>query len=76
MAYDSALLDRIDEAIESLISGTRKVSLTMGNKQIVYGQTDLSDLQELRDRVAAEVLENEGTTRPKLFARITTSKGI
>jgi len=80
MAFDKNLLDKIDEAIERLISGKRQVSVTVGGKQITYGQADLAALQELRDRVYSEINVNGGETnqssqKQSKFLRISTNKG-
>jgi len=74
MAYDSALLATIDTAIASLVAGTRQVSFTMGNKTVVFGQADLSELRDLRNEVSTAVLKSEAGSRR--YIRTTTRKGL
>lgn len=73
MAFTQANLVEIEAAILSLARGTRKVSLTMGDKSITYGQTDIAVLESLRAQILGEI--SSETTRPR-FVLTTTSKGL
>jgi hypothetical protein len=74
VAYDATLLAAIDTAIASLVAGTRTVALSMGDKSITYGQTQLKDLELLRNKVAAAIAAG-GTDLPS-FILTRTSKGL
>lgn len=73
MAYDSTLLAAIDQAISDLVAGNTIVQFTMNGYTVIYGQSDLTKLQDLRDRVAQEIV-NTSNPSPN-FVRVSTSKG-
>lgn len=73
MAYDATLLASIDQAIADLVAGNTIVQFTMNGYTVIYGQSDLQRLQDLRDRVSAEI-EKASNPSPN-FVRISTSKG-
>lgn len=73
MAYTATDLANVEAAIRALMSGTRKVSLSMGDKSITYAQTDLKSLRELKQEILDEVQSPE--TRPR-FVLFKTEKGL
>jgi hypothetical protein len=74
MAYTSVDLTNIETAIRALVAGTRKVSLTMGDKSIQYGVVDLPDLRALKAEIQAEIGVSTGS-RKRYFV-IDASKGL
>lgn len=75
MAYIANDLLSVEAAILSLVQGTRKVSLTMGDKSITYDKADLPELRTLRAEINAE-LSATATTRKRYFMFQQTSKGL
>ena len=75
MAYTATDLSNIETAILALAQGTRKVRLTMGDKQIEYGKADLPELRTLRAEIDAE-LSAATTTRKRYFMFQQTGKGL
>ena len=73
MAYTSADLTNVEQAIIALASGTKIVRMTIGDKSFEYGQADISDLKKLRAEIHAELAES--TIRPK-FVLTQTGKGF
>lgn len=73
MAFTSADLTNVQNAIVELATGARTVSLSMGDKSITYGQAQLKDLQALRDLIIAEIGTGDGRAQ---FVLTTTSKGL
>lgn len=71
--YTEANLTAVRAAKLALASGTRKVSLTMGDKSITYGQTDMAALESLEQTILAEIQTT--ITRPRFFLA-STSKGL
>jgi len=73
MAYTAQDLTNVEAAIRALMSGLRKVRLSMGDKSIEYAQADLKALRELKQEILTEVQTLE--TRPRFFLA-STSKGL
>jgi len=73
MAYTSTDLTNVEAAISSLMSGTRNVRFTMGDKSFEYAQTDLKALRELRQDILDEV--QTAAVRPRFFLA-STGKGL
>ncbi len=69
MAYTSTDLTNVETAIRAIISGTRTVSLSMGDKTIQYTAVDLPALRSLRDEIKAEIGATAGTCSPRTYAR-------
>lgn len=69
MAYTATDLANIEAAIRAIMSGTRTVSLSMGDKSITYTETKLSELLILRGVVAAEVGLIAGTFHPRTYGK-------
>jgi hypothetical protein len=74
MAYTSTDLTNIETAIRALVAGTRKVSLTMGDKSIQYSNVDLPALRELKAEIQAEIGVSSGSR--KRFFVISSEKGL
>ena len=75
MAYTQTDCDNIKAAILALAQGTRKVRLTMGDKQIDYSNTDLNKLRILLAEAEADVMASS-TTRKRYFMFQQTGKGL
>jgi hypothetical protein len=73
MAFTTTDLTNVEAAIRALMSGTRKVRLSMGDKSIEYAQADLKELRELKGEILAEVQTE--TVRPRFFLA-STGKGL
>ena len=71
--YTEANLSAVRAAKLALAAGTRKVSLTMGDKSIAYGQTDMAALENLEQTILAEIQTT--LTRPRFFLT-STGKGL
>ena len=71
MAYTSANLASVETAIFSLSSGSRVVSVSLGDKTIEYGKSNLSDLEALRATIIVEL----GNSRTNCILT-KTSKGL
>lgn len=69
MAYTQTDLDNIENAIRTIISGTRTVSLSMGDKMIAYTAVDLPTLQKMRDAIKYEIGIAAGTYFPRTYAK-------
>jgi len=63
MAYTETDLTNVETAIRSLMAGTRKVRLSMGDKMIEYARTDLNDLIKLKQEIINEMQCSTGTSR-------------
>ena len=75
MSYTQADLTNIQNAIVALAKGERVVSVSTSNgKSITYGQSQLKDLQALRDSIRTELDNSSSTTRR--FVLIQTDKGL
>jgi len=73
MAYTETDLTNVEAAIRALMSGTRKVSFSMGDKSVTYAQTDLDELRELKHDILGEV--QTVAARPRFFLA-STGKGL
>jgi hypothetical protein len=69
MAWTSSDLTAIETAIRALITGTRSVQLTMGDKSIAYTAVDLPTLRAMRDEIKTEVGAAAGTCSPRTYAK-------
>jgi len=58
MAYTSANLASVQAAILALATGTRAVSVSLGDKTIEYSKVDLSKLEALRQIIYSELNSN------------------
>ncbi len=72
--YSSEYLAQVEEAIRKLQSGERVVSIAYGDHVVRYGEVQIKDLLDLRQRIKAE-LKIAGV-KPKRKIVISTSKGI
>lgn len=73
MAFTSANLTTVEEAILALASGQRIVSFTIGDRTFTYGQAQLNDLRALRDEIKSEVGAAAGSAN---YILTSTSKGL
>ncbi|WP_253303278.1 gpW family protein [Wolbachia endosymbiont of Phyllotreta cruciferae] len=72
--YSEEYLAQVEEAIKKLQSGERVVSIAYGDHVVRYGEVQIKDLLDLRQRIKSE-LKIAGV-RPKRKIIISTSKGI
>ena len=69
MAFTATDLTNIEAAIRAIVAGTRKVSMTMGDKAFQYTASDLPTLYKLRTAVEYEVGLAAGTYAPRTYAK-------
>jgi len=55
MAYSSTDLSNVQSAIVALATGTRVVTVSLGDKSVEYSKVDLSKLEELRKNIYSEL---------------------
>ncbi|WP_395461543.1 hypothetical protein [Wolbachia endosymbiont (group A) of Therophilus tumidulus] len=72
--YSEEYLAQVEEAIKKLQSGERVVSIAYGDHVVRYGEVQIKDLLDLRQRIKSE-LKIAGV-KPKRKIVISTSKGI
>ncbi|MBV2146038.1 MAG: gpW family protein [Wolbachia endosymbiont of Pissodes strobi] len=72
--YDQEYLAKVEQAIQKLQSGERVVSIAYGDHVVRYGEVQINDLLNLRQRIKAE-LKVVGV-KPKRRIVIVTDKGI
>ncbi|MFT4314844.1 MAG: gpW family head-tail joining protein [Wolbachia pipientis] len=72
--YNEDYLIQVEEAIKKLQSGERVVSIAYGDHVVRYGEVQIKDLLNLRQRIKAEL--KVAGARPKRRIVIATSKGI
>jgi hypothetical protein len=72
-SYTSTDLTNVQAAIVALATGSRKVSMTIGDKTTTYAQAQLPELRALRDEIQTEVAAAAGGRR---FVLTQTSKGL
>ncbi len=72
--YSSEYLAQVEEAIKKLQSGERVVSIAYGDHVVRYGEVQIKDLLELRQRIKAEL--KVAGVKPKRKIVIATNKGI
>ena len=73
MAYTTADLTKIQDAIIALAEGKRVVSVTVNGKTIAYGQSQIKELQALRDSIQAEI---NAASNARRFVLTSTEKGL
>ena len=71
--YTEANLTAVRAAKLALASGTRKVSFSIGDKSVTYGQTDMAALELLEQQIFLEL--QTATARPRFFLT-STGKGL
>ena len=71
--YTETDLANVRAAKLALATGSRKVSLSMGDKSITYGQTDMASLDLLEQQILNS-LQTAGV-RPRFFLA-STEKGL
>ncbi|MFT4314677.1 MAG: gpW family head-tail joining protein [Wolbachia pipientis] len=67
-------LTQVEKAIQKLQSGERVVSIAYGDHVVRYGEVQIKDLLNLRQRIKAEL--KVAGMRPKRKIVFSTSKGI
>ncbi|WP_353282285.1 hypothetical protein [Wolbachia endosymbiont (group A) of Myopa testacea] len=72
--YSSEYLAQVEEAIKKLQSWERVVSIAYGDHVVRYGEVQIKDLLELRQRIKAEL--KVAGVKPKRKIVIATNKGI
>ncbi len=55
MAYTETDLASVETAITALLTGNRAVQVSIGDKNIRYGETTLQDLQKLKTMIQQEL---------------------
>ncbi|WP_353288706.1 gpW family head-tail joining protein [Wolbachia endosymbiont (group A) of Pogonocherus hispidulus] len=72
--YNQEYLTQVEEAIKKLQSGERVVSIAYGDHVVRYGEVQIKDLLDLRQRIKSEL--KVAGVKPKRKIVISTSKGI
>ncbi len=72
--YSEEYLAQVEEAIKKLQSGERVVSIAYGDHVVRYGEVQIKDLLDLRQRIKAEL--KVAGVKPKRKIVISTNKGI
>lgn len=65
MAWTTADRDKIKAAVLELATGTREVSVTIGDHTTTFALTDLDTLRALLAEAEADVAITADTTRPR-----------
>jgi hypothetical protein len=73
MSYTSTDLTNVQAAIIALATGTRKVSLSIGDKTRTYAQVQINELRVLRDEIRSELQSDAGGSQ---FVLTSTEKGL
>lgn len=73
MAYSTADLESIRQAILELVSGSRAVKVRFADRTVEYAETDLESLRDLEQQVRQEITNNK--KRPRQW-RIYTDRGV
>jgi len=73
MSYTAIDLTNVQAAIIALATGSRKVSLSIGDKTLTYAHAQINELRVLRDEIQAEVNDTAGRNS---FILTQTSKGL
>ncbi|WP_264376244.1 MULTISPECIES: gpW family protein [unclassified Wolbachia] len=72
--YSEGYLTQVEKAIQKLQSGERVVSIAYGDHVVRYGEVQIKDLLNLRQRIKAEL--KVAGMNPKRKIVFSTSKGI
>ncbi|WP_250295864.1 gpW family protein [Wolbachia endosymbiont of Oedothorax gibbosus] len=72
--YNEDYLIQVEQAIKKLQSGERVVSIAYGDHVVRYGEVQIKDLLDLRQRIKAEL--KVAGIKPKRRIVITTDKGV
>ncbi|UXX40560.1 gpW family head-tail joining protein [Wolbachia endosymbiont of Oryzaephilus surinamensis] len=72
--YSEKYLTQVEKAIQKLQSGERVVSIAYGDHVVRYGEVQIKDLLELRQRIKAGLKVAGMRSKRKIV--FSTSKGI
>ncbi|MFT4327296.1 MAG: gpW family head-tail joining protein [Wolbachia pipientis] len=72
--YDQEYLAKVEQEIQKLQSGERVVSIAYGDHVVRYGEVQIKDLLELRQRIKAGL--KVAGVKPKRRIVIATDKGV
>ncbi|MDD9335074.1 MAG: gpW family head-tail joining protein [Rickettsiaceae bacterium] len=72
--YNQEYLTQVEEAIKKLQRGERVVSIAYGDHVVRYGEVQIKDLLDLRQRIKSEL--KVAGVKPKRKIVIATSKGV
>ncbi|WP_341812050.1 gpW family head-tail joining protein [Wolbachia endosymbiont (group A) of Conops quadrifasciatus] len=72
--YSQEYLEQVEKAIKKLQSGKRVVSIGYGDHVVRYGEVQIKDLLDLRQRIKAELKTVSQKSKRKIV--FSTSKGI
>jgi hypothetical protein len=72
--YSQEYLEQVEKAIKKLQSGERVVSIAYGDHVVRYGEVQIKDLLDLRQRIKAEL--KVAGVKPKRRIVISTNKGV
>jgi len=75
MSYTADELAKVQQAIVDLAQGKRIVSVMANGKNIQYGQSQIKDLEELRNAMQLEI-NQASTTTQRRFVLTQSSKGL
>lgn len=75
MAYTQQDLEAIRKAIVDLAAGNRVVRVQIGDQSTQYAEADLAKLEALEARVEADLANQTGRRRPRVF-RAVYRKGL
>ncbi|WP_214303248.1 gpW family head-tail joining protein [Wolbachia endosymbiont of Erebia cassioides] len=72
--YNEEYLFQVEQAIQKLQSGERVVSIAYGDHVVRYGEVQIKDLLELRQRIKAGL--KVAGMKPKRKIVFATNKGV
>ena len=75
MSYTADELAKVQQAIVDLAQGKRIVSVMANGKNIQYGQSQIKDLEELRNAMQLEI-NQASTNTQRRFVLTQSSKGL
>ncbi|WP_136247943.1 gpW family head-tail joining protein [Halomonas borealis] len=76
MAYTTAELAQVRQAILDLATGNRATMVTKDGRTVQYARADIDKLRDLERTIAAELQSQDGTRRRSRTRYAVTSKGL